>query len=129
MKMIALLVLPLASVSAAQGPPGSKDLYLKYCSSCHGESGNGNGEVSSLLTPKPTDLTQIAKKSGGQFPFMHVMQAIDGTETIRAHGKSQMPVWGEAFRKELPPQSISTQERLRGQLMLITEYIASIQAK
>ncbi len=128
-KMVALLVLALASVSAAQSPPGSTDLYLKYCSSCHGETGNGNGPVSGLLTPRPTDLTQIAQKAGGQFPFMQVMQAIDGTKTIRAHGQSEMPVWGEAFRKDLPPQSLSAQERLRGQLMLITEYVASIQAK
>jgi len=29
------------------------------------------------LTAKPTDLTQIAKNAGGEFPMMKVIQAID----------------------------------------------------
>jgi hypothetical protein len=40
-----------------------------------------------------------------------------------------MPVWGEAFLKEMPAESLSARERLRGRLMLITEYIAAIQAQ
>ena len=34
-----------------------KILYGEYCSSCHGLNGNGKGEFSYLLYPKPRDLT------------------------------------------------------------------------
>ena len=127
MTMGALLIGTFSTARAAEPPPAAKELYLKYCSACHGESGKGDGVVSGLMTPRPTDLTQIAKKAGGQFPFTQVMQAIDGTKTVRAHGSSDMPVWGESFRREMPGESLSAQERLRGRLMLITEYVASIQ--
>ena len=32
-------------------------LYQEYCASCHGISGNGNGELSYLVYPKPRDFT------------------------------------------------------------------------
>ena len=31
--------------------------YNKYCLSCHGQDGKGDGELSYLLYPKPRDLT------------------------------------------------------------------------
>jgi len=32
-------------------------LYQEYCASCHGISGNGNGELAYLVYPKPRDFT------------------------------------------------------------------------
>ena len=119
----------IPATHAADPGPAAKQLYLKYCSACHGETGKGEGAVSGLMQPKPTDLTQMTKKSGGSFPFVPVMEAIDGTKTVRGHGDSQMPVWGESFRTELSNGSLNHQARLRGRLMLITEYIQSIQQK
>jgi mono/diheme cytochrome c family protein len=101
---------------------------LKYCSACHGDSGKGDGVVSGFLQPRPTDLTQIAKKAGGTFPFLRVMQEIDGTKPVRAHGDSAMPVWGESFRRDVPEEVLGRQLQVRGRLMLITEYLESIQA-
>ena len=51
------------------------------------------------------------------------------TMAARAHGTGDMPVWGESFLKEIPGESISAREQLRGRLMLVTEYIASIQVQ
>ena len=56
----------------------------------------------------PTDLTQIAAAHGGQFPLEAVVEAIDGTRTVRAHGVSEMPVWGEVFRADHPRRNISS---------------------
>ncbi len=127
---IALGMLVWACVTQAlELPPVAKELYLKYCSACHGEAGKGDGVVSGFLRPKPPDLTQLAKQAGGKFPFVEVMKDIDGTTTIRAHGDSDMPVWGESFRHELRDGPPDDQVRVRGRLMLITEYIESIQAK
>jgi mono/diheme cytochrome c family protein len=104
----------------------SKAMYLKYCSACHGEAGAGDGVVSGFMRPKPTDLTTMAKDAGGEFPFMKAMQSIDGTVTIRAHGESQMPVWGEKFKDET---TLTMQRRaeIKGKLLLITEYVRSLQ--
>jgi len=49
----------------AQGPDlgteaqreSGKQLYLKYCSQCHGEKGDGEGYASSHLLPKPRNFT------------------------------------------------------------------------
>ncbi len=82
--------------------------------------------LSGFLRPKPIDLTQIAKKAGGKFPFVVTMQAIDGTATVRAHGDPDMPVWGDSFRREAQ-DTMDEQVQVLGRLMLITEYVESIQ--
>lgn len=112
---------------AAEAGTPAKAAYLKYCSACHGQSGKGDGVVSGFMRPKPTDLTQIAKKAGGRFPYAQVAAAIDGTTTVRAHGDADMPVWGEMFREEAPP--VAPHATARGKVMLITDFVASIQQK
>ena len=116
-----------AAYAAGNDSPG-KQMYLKYCSACHGESGKGDGVVSGFLQPKPTDLTQIAKKKGGEFPFMMVAEDIDGTNPVKAHGDPAMPVWGEVFRTDVSAP-IARQAQIRGRIMLITDYVRSIQVK
>ncbi|MDZ7380135.1 MAG: hypothetical protein ONB06_12425 [candidate division KSB1 bacterium] len=80
------------------------------------------------MTPRPTDLTQLAKKNNGEFPFMRVIRIIDGRETMRAHGDPDMPVWGEIFASEVPG-AMNKEANIRGKVLLITEYLASIQEK
>jgi mono/diheme cytochrome c family protein len=121
------LVVP-ALVSAKEPIPPAKQAYLRYCSACHGESGKGDGVVSHLMNPRPADLTQLAKKNNGEFPFMRVIRIIDGRETLRAHGDPDMPVWGEIFAAEVPG-AMNKEAQIRGKVLLITEYLASIQQK
>ena len=75
---LALLV-PLSPGHAAEpsSTPGQA-MYLRYCGACHGPAGKGDGIAGTFITPKPGDLTQIAKKNGGTFPFQGVPY-IDGT--------------------------------------------------
>lgn len=132
-----ILIITLASLAisfcaapghAADARRHDRNLYLRYCSACHGSEGKGDGVVSGLMTPRPTDLTQLAQKNGGQFPFFRTMRIIDGRETIRGHGDPDMPVWGELFALDA---SATTEQQtvVRGKLMLITEYLESIQVK
>jgi mono/diheme cytochrome c family protein len=114
-----------APTAAETDKPG-KAMYLKYCSACHGSGGKGDGVVSGLMRPKPTDLTRISSKA--DFPSMRIAQAIDGTTTVRAHGDPDMPVWGELFRSE-PGAALEKQPEARGKVMLITDYLRSIQEK
>ena len=38
--------------------------FSRYCASCHGSSGVGDGTVADVLKVKPADLTQMQKKNG-----------------------------------------------------------------
>jgi mono/diheme cytochrome c family protein len=120
-----------------------KQLYMKYCASCHGSTGKGDGVVGTMLNPKASDLTQIAKRNDGKFPFYEVMLLINGRSPTgqnqdtslpglpKAHGDAAMPVWGEIFsRDELSKgTSMDLQLATTGKIMMITEYLQSIQAK
>ena len=114
--------LPGWSGEADQG----RDLYLKYCGSCHGKDGRGNGAVSSYLKVKIPNLTALRKNNRGIYPVARVMSAIDGSRTVRAHGEPAMPVWGEVFEKEAEggkyPQ-LSSLLKVRA----ITEYLSTLQ--
>ena len=39
-----------------------KDVYTTNCSSCHGDSGTGDGPAGASLDPKPADLVAILSK-------------------------------------------------------------------
>lgn len=124
------LVAPLLFTAPAAGEaddPG-RALYLRYCGACHGPNGKGDGIAGTFMRPKPADLTQIAKKHKGEFPFQETMEIIDGRNTVRAHGDSDMPVWGEVFRDH-PAWEMTRRAGVRGTLMLITEHLRSIQEK
>ena len=126
-----LVLLAMGGLVVARGIPAAADdvgkqLFLRYCSACHGESGKGDGVVSQLMTPKPTDLTQLAKKAGGKFPFYDVVHAIDGRETVRAHGDSAMPVWGEAFKEE-EHGALGAEAVTRSKAVVITSYVETLQ--
>jgi mono/diheme cytochrome c family protein len=143
----AVAVLAWLSAASARADDAAitqgKQLYLKYCASCHGQSGKGDGVVGTMMNPKASDLTQIAKRNGGKFPFYEVMQMINGRTPTgqqenaslpglpKAHGDAAMPVWGEIFsRDELSKgTSLDLQLQATGKIMLITEYLQSIQAK
>src|SRR5262245_58580219 len=93
-----------ATAPAAQQPrPPRVDhqsgayLFRVFCASCHGQSGKGDGSVADLLKQPPSDLTQLARRAGGEFPREAVIRAIDGRTPIRAHG-SDMPIWGDRLQ-------------------------------
>ena len=48
---------------------GGEIEYQNYCAVCHGADGKGQGIMNKYLTVRPADLTQLAKKNGGTFPF------------------------------------------------------------
>lgn len=125
--LLGLLIAPAVRAAEPAGDPG-RAMYLRYCGACHGPAGKGDGIAGSFMTPKPADLTQIAAKHDGTFPFQAVMAYIDGTKDVRAHGDPVMPVWGETFRAEAA-WDMGRRVEVQGKLMLITDYVRSIQAK
>jgi mono/diheme cytochrome c family protein len=105
-------------------------LYKKYCESCHGSGGKGDGEVAASLKTPPADLTQLAQKNGGTFPFEKTVLIIDGRSPVRAHGTSQMPVWGERFEADIERTGGTgrAEPRVKDRIRLIVEYLRSLQA-
>jgi hypothetical protein len=122
---VALVVTPLL-VRAAEDTNPNRETYLKLCSSCHGADGKGDGALASMLTPKPTDLTQLAKKNGGEFNAVVIYEAIAGPRLNAAHGTAQMPIWGEVLRREPGGAEPRASEVT---LAKIVNYLRSIQQK
>ena len=72
-------------------------LFMTYCASCHGRTGEGNGPVAGQLRKPPADLTKLAARNGGVFPSVRINRIIDGRD-VPSHGDREMPVWGDVFR-------------------------------
>ena len=77
-----------------------RDTYLRYCASCHGSEGRGDGALAKSLTRPPSDLTQLAKRNAGHYDERAVMSVIDGRRQVIEHGTRDMPVWGAIFEEE-----------------------------
>jgi len=116
--VVLVLVLAPAAESGAEDVAAGRQLYTRLCASCHGTSGRGDGPVAPALGEPPADLTVFARENGGNFPQLDVFDAIEGSEMPRAHGVSEMPVWGEVLLNT--PSSYDTIEQ-------ITNYLRTIQ--
>ena len=104
--------------------------YQRYCSVCHGEQGRGKGPLVEYLKITPTDLTQITKQNGGQFPFWRVYRIVDGREEVRGHGTRAMPIWGDEIRMDETKALPQFQEDLvAGRIWQLISYLESIQEK
>jgi mono/diheme cytochrome c family protein len=121
-----ILVLLFTAATASGADDAGRTLYLRYCASCHGRDGRGDGPVAPSLGEKPTDLTRIAAAHGGVFPLEAVYEAIDGTRTVRAHGVSEMPIWGEVFQAD-PAAPLEQQILASGKVIAIARYLRTLQ--
>jgi mono/diheme cytochrome c family protein len=70
-----------------------RDLYVRHCASCHGDTGRGDGAAGRLLNPPPADFgqhMQPGQHSDGQV-FVWIRDGFPGTA---------MPGWGEQLSEE-----------------------------
>jgi mono/diheme cytochrome c family protein len=80
-------------------PASGREMYMDYCAACHGATGKGDGPAVEFLKTPPQDLTTMAERNNGKFPADHFAALLRfGTES-RAHGTSDMPIWGPLFTK------------------------------
>ena len=82
------------STAQAQDAAEGKQLYVSYCSTCHGETGKGDGLVGRSLPVKPADHTNGTIMNPLSDQFLHDIIAKGGS----AVGKSSfMPSWGSSL--------------------------------
>lgn len=100
--------------------------YQRFCASCHGKTGVGDGPVAASLKAQVPDLTLLSRRRGGQFPVALVRRVIDGTEIKAPHGTREMPVWGREFQAA---QGADEEARwaTAGLLDRLVDHVASIQ--
>lgn len=124
-----------ASAGAAQDTPAKfqavADEFVNSCASCHGEDGKGAGFLTRLFKGvDPGDLTQLAARNDGKFPFDRIFEVIDGRAEVAAHGDRKMPVWGDRYweraTSEYGPHELNVQ-RARMRILELVFYLQSIQ--
>jgi mono/diheme cytochrome c family protein len=106
---------------------GGEIEYQNYCAICHGVDGRGYGIMAKFLTVQPSDLTQMAKKNAGRFPFWKVYRTIDGREEVRGHGTRDMPVWGARFRADAKGDDTGSRSQIAGRILSLVFYLQHIQ--
>jgi mono/diheme cytochrome c family protein len=100
-----------------------RETFLKYCASCHGTEGKGDGPAAFAMKTPPTDLTTLSKRHEGRFPGGYVSALLKFGRNLAAHGSEEMPVWGTRFRSLDPANDPTGQHHIDDLLA----YIRSIQ--
>ncbi len=115
---------------AAEKTDLGKQEYDGNCAVCHGLTGKGDGSYGELLKTRATDLTMLARKNGGVYPFARVYEAIDGTLPVKAHGTADMPIWGAVYKDKATNFAVEYPEAfVRARILALDEYIYRLQAK
>jgi mono/diheme cytochrome c family protein len=143
MALVAFAAIVISEVGEglAEDLDPSQAEYRSSCASCHGTNGKGNGPVSAELKMQPPDLTVLAKKNNGVFPFNSVYETIDGRKAVIAHGTREMPIWGDRYAPEptktLIPRSSENilslfydpEAIVRMRILAVIDYLNRIQVK
>ena len=110
--------------------------YETHCAVCHGSTGKGDGPLAQQLKSATVipNLTKLSRKNNGVFPFMHVYEIIDGTQSVTWHGTREMPVWGPPYKSEAGESSYDdfradAEVFVRARILALTEYIYRLQAR
>lgn len=128
-RRLVLFALACAAAACVDREPrdvAGRDLYLRYCASCHGSEARGDGPIAGSLKRPPADLTALAAKTG-KYDEAAVMAAIDGRRVVAEHGSREMPVWGVVFEQERAGQPFQVYAGLL-QTRALSDYVRSIQA-
>jgi len=95
--LVAVAILIGAGSSWAQNAAEGKKLYASYCSTCHGETGKGDGTAAASLPAKPADHTNGAVMNQLSDKFLLEIISKGGG----AAGKSTfMPSWGGSLNEK-----------------------------
>jgi len=116
------------------GPAGQtfdagKDDYDSHCAACHGSNGAGDGPNVPLPNVTVPNLTTLAKRNGGVFPYSRVYETIDGRLELPAHGTRNMPIWGQEFTYKKHPLNPDPNAFVRAKINTLVLYIHRLQVE
>lgn len=100
-----------------------KVAYVRYCVSCHGPEGRADGPLARDLAVAVPDLTTMAARNGGAYPYARVERIITHGEVLRGHGSEDMPAWGDAFKKTAGIAAPTVEAAIRN----LAHYVWSLQ--
>lgn len=100
-----------------------RNTYVRYCTSCHGKEGRGDGPLAADLSMPVSDMTMLAARNGGTYPEERVTQVLAKGGTVRGHGNDDMPAWGPAFNRSGGTDATTVDEAFRN----LNTYLRSIQ--
>ena len=103
-----------------------KELYQRFCASCHGAEGRGDGPVAASFKVEVPDLTLLAHRAGNAYPRERVVRIIDGRHILGAHGSRTMPVWGEDLSR-LELGNPDAERATRIVIDRLADYLAQLQ--
>jgi len=134
-KLILLCVVSIAGLVMTPSRPARAQVideysgvetFMRFCASCHGESGTGDGPVASAIPITVPDLTRLQQRDGDRFPAELLRKIIDGREPVIVHGTRYMPVWGYEFWVEEGADD-AARARVDSIVSNLVDYIRSIQ--
>ena len=85
---------PLGSDAAEEGAK----VYKDHCTSCHGETGKGDGIAGASLEPKPKDLVKLSAVVRDDYLYWRISKGSPGTAMVG---------WGEVLDEEQIWQVVS----------------------
>jgi mono/diheme cytochrome c family protein len=105
--------------------PSGKSMFKQYCAACHGLDAKGHGPDRAALKVPAADLTTLAKRHGGEFPYDLVTNILRFGPGVAAHGSSDMPTWGGIFQYMDNYNQATVQKRIKN----LCDYLATLQEK
>ena len=130
--VLATIAAPGMSFAQSSGDAAGGIEYQQACAACHGASGHGDGPVAPYMSVPVPDLTKIAERRGGAFPYQELMEMIDGRNSGRQpgpHGTS-MPVWGDRFMMDSGHANpVENEINTLGRITSLVNYLYSLQTK
>jgi len=101
------------------------ETFSRYCASCHGKAGKGDGPAAFVLKIPPPDLTTLAKRHEGKYPAGYVSATLLFGRSLASHGSEEMPIWGSRFKSLDPVHDPTGQQHVDD----VVAYIQSIQVR
>jgi len=99
-------------------------LYQRYCATCHGPDGAGDGPAAGALRDLPADLRRLAARHDGRYPQRLVRRSLDGRGMPLAHGTREMPIWGRQWRRD---GTAGNEAEIDATIVKLNSYLRSIQ--
>ncbi len=128
LKPVLFLLLAASPAFATDDLLLGRDTYHGACAACHGPEAKGDGPMVDLISIPVPDLTRIAARNGGEFPWLKVVHIIDGRTGLRGHG-GPMPLFGALFSGDATAADAPDGSPVitSARVLAVTDYLASIQ--